>query len=171
MYLKDYGIEFVPEFVRVEKNLHNTWFPDCSYQACIMPSFTWFSLLLLSCPYSELKLWYQVDACTGWDDPRTSSMPSRIWSRTLWTYTMNNKPSVLWKQKGDKYNLWGWFFVVDGDKWTFTQSLASSSHSRLRFTLLTLVELIEYLPCFTHKGNTQVCNCTNYLNEYFINKI
>ena len=166
-----YRAVFVPEFCESWKKWHNTCFPECFLPDVFMPLITWFSQLLLIVSLLETRLWYQVDASTGWNNPRIPLMPSRRWSRTLCTYTRTTTLLFYVKTEGWQEQSLGMVLCRGWRQRDLHSVLGLVLTLRLGFTLLTLVELVEYLPCFTHKGNTQICNCTNYLNEYFINKI
>ena len=81
---------------------------------------------------------------------------------TLDTTKNTYKPSVCMKQKVTRTMPWN-----GSMSWIETIDLHSATGLfltlKLRFTLLILVETTEYPLCFTHKDNTQVCNCTELL--------
>ena len=102
-----------------------------------------------------------------WNDPRTRLTPSRLMPRPLVTHKEHIKPSVLYENRRVTRTI-----RMNGSmSWMETMNLHSVPGLlltlKLGFTLLTLVEMTEYFPCFTHKYNTQDCNYSQLLRMKF----
>ena len=133
----------------------------------LITCFPWL-LLIVSLLYSLALI--PIDASMGMVDPRTRLKPSRLMPRPLVTHKEQIKPSVLYENRRVTRTI-----RMNGSmSWMETMNLHSVPGLLLtlksRFTLSTFVENGWILPCFTHKDDTQGCNCSQLLNELFINQ-
>ena len=169
--LRDYEIEFVPGFVKIEKNCTIPDFPDHPYKNVnIALYYLIFSTPLDRIPPRNAALipsWCEY----GMEWSKKPLNPSKNAAKNTLDHTQNKlKPPVLYENSRMTRTI-----LMNGSmSWMEIMNLHSVPGLLLtlksRFTLLTLVEMTESSLCFNHKDNTQVCNCTNYLNENFINQ-